>query len=221
MSGRKALIIALASLVALVVAGSLAPVPSPAEVRGWAAAAGWATPVVFLAVYAVLTVVPIPRTVFNLSAGLLLGEALGVAVAMLATGLAAWTAFLLARGLGRKWMESHLERDAVRTVNARLSGGGIAGMISLRLIPMIPFAPMNYCCGISTVRLGPFLAGTVVGSLPGTIAVVTLGDALTGTTPPALLAVYAGLALVGAVGLYAVLRRQRLRTGLAGPDLAD
>ncbi|MBC6446696.1 TVP38/TMEM64 family protein [Actinokineospora xionganensis] len=208
MSGRKTLIIALVGVVALVVAGSLAPAPSPAEVRGWAAAAGWATPVVFLAVYAVLTVVPIPRTVFNLSAGLLLGEALGVAVAMLATALAAWTAFLLARGLGRKWLESHLERDAVRTVNARLSGGGIAGMISLRLIPMIPFAPVNYCCGISTIRLGPFLAGTVIGSLPGTIAVVILGDALTGTTPPALLAVYAGLALVGGAGLYAALRKQ-------------
>lgn len=209
-SGRKTLIIALVGVAALVVAGSLAPVPSPAEVRGWAAAAGWATPVVFLAVYAVLTVVPIPRTVFNLSAGLLLGEALGVAVAMLATALAAWTAFLLARGLGRRWMESHLERSSVRTVNARLSGGGIAGMISLRLIPMIPFAPVNYCCGISTIRLGPFLAGTVIGSLPGTIAVVILGDALTGTTPPALLAAYGALALIGAAGLYAVLRKQHV-----------
>jgi uncharacterized membrane protein YdjX (TVP38/TMEM64 family) len=209
-SGRKALIIAIVAAVALVAAGSLAPVPSPAEVRTWAAAAGWATPVLFLAVYAVLTVVPIPRTMFNLSAGLLLGEALGVAVAMLATALAAVAAFFLARGLGRRWMESHLERDAVRTVNARLSGGGIAGMISLRLIPMIPFAPVNYCCGISSIRLGPFLAGTVIGSLPGTVAVVILGDALTGTTPPELLAVYAGLALVGAVGLYLVLRRQRL-----------
>lgn len=209
-SGRKALIIALVALIALVVAGSLAPVPSPAEVRTWAAAAGWATPVLFLAVYAVLTVVPIPRTVFNLSAGLLLGEALGVAVAMLGTALAALAAFLLARGLGRRWMEAHLERAAVRTVNARLSGGGVAGVISLRLIPMIPFAPMNYCCGISSIRLGPFLAGTVIGSLPGTIAVVVLGDALTGTTPPALLAVYGALALIGAVGLSVVLRRQRL-----------
>ena len=193
-------------LAALVVVGALVPLPSPVVVRDWARSAGWAAPAVFLGVYAVLTVAPIPRTVFNLSAGLLLGGAIGVAVAMVGTALAAWMAFLLARRLGRRWAERHLERDSVRAVNARLSGGGLAGMVSLRLIPMIPFAPLNYCCGVSALPLRTFLAGTVVGSLPGTVAIVTLGDALTGRTSPALLAVYAGLAVVGAAGVYAVHR---------------
>jgi len=205
-------IIAIGVLAALVVAGSLVPIPSPAEVRAWASQAGWATPVLFFGVYTVCTVAPIPRSVFNLSAGLLLGEAIGVAVAMIATAAAAWIAFTLARGLGRRWIERHLERDAVRAVNARLSGGGTAGVVSLRLIPMIPFAPVNYCCGISAIGFRPFLVGTMVGSLPGTAAAVILGDALTGTTPPALLAVYAGLAVVGGAGLYVVLRVRKPET---------
>ncbi|WP_436492779.1 TVP38/TMEM64 family protein [Actinokineospora sp. HUAS TT18] len=212
MSGRNAVIIALGVLALLVVAGSIVPLPGPADLRTWAGAAGWATPLVFLAVYTLCTVAPIPRTVFNLSAGLLLGEVVGVAVAMIATALAAWIAFALARGLGRRWVESHLERDSVKAVNARLSGGGTAGVISLRLIPMVPFAAMNYCCGVSAIPFRPFLLGTLIGSVPGTAAVVILGDALTGTTPPALLAVYAGLALVGGVGLYAALRSRKSET---------
>ncbi len=213
-SGRATLIVLAGLLAAFVAAGFLLPVPSPAEVRAWASGAGWATPALFLLAYSVVTIAPVPRTVFNLSAGLLLGEVLGVAVAMVATGIAAAAAFFLVRGLGRKWVEPHLERAAVRAVDARLSGGGLTGVISLRLIPMVPFAPMNYCCGLSTIGFRPFFTGTVVGSLPGTAAAVVLGDALTGTTPPALIAIYAVLAIGGGIGLLVVLRRTR-------PDLAD
>ncbi|WP_181043471.1 TVP38/TMEM64 family protein [Actinokineospora auranticolor] len=212
MSARATLIILLGA-VALVVAGSLVPIPSPVEVRTWAQDAGWATPVLFLLAYSLLTVAPIPRTVFNLTAGLLLGGPAGVAVSMVATMLASVLAFGLARGLGRRLVEPHLERGAVRAVNARLSGGGLGAVTSLRLVPMVPFSAMNYCCGLSTIPMRPFLIGTFLGSLPGTAAAVVLGDALTGTTPPALLAIYAVLAVVGGVGLYVVLRRSGTPVG--------
>ncbi|SES26744.1 Uncharacterized membrane protein YdjX, TVP38/TMEM64 family, SNARE-associated domain [Actinokineospora terrae] len=193
----------------LVVAGSLTPIPSPVQVRVWAEGLGWATPVIFLVGYSLLTVAPIPRTVFNLSAGLLLGGAVGFVVAMVATTIASAVAFSLARGLGRRWVEPHMERGVVRVVNSRLAGGGLGAITSLRLVPMIPFAPMNYCCGLSTIPLRPFLVGTFLGSLPGTAAAVFLGDALTGTTPPALVAVYAVLAVVGAIGFVLVMRRTK------------
>ncbi|GAA3008473.1 TVP38/TMEM64 family protein [Actinokineospora diospyrosa] len=209
MPGRRALLILLAAVVVLVVIGSLIPIPSPVQVRTWAAGLGWATPVLFLVGYALFTVAPIPRTVFNLSAGLLLGGPAGVAVAMVATVIASGLAFWLARGLGRRWVERHLERGVVRAVNARLSGGGLGAIISLRLVPMIPFAPMNYCCGLATVETRPFLLGTFIGSLPGTAAAVFLGDALTGTTPPALLVAYGVLAVVGAIGFVLVMRRTK------------
>ncbi|WP_228771590.1 TVP38/TMEM64 family protein [Actinokineospora iranica] len=214
MSARATLITVTVLLAALVVAGALVPIPTPAEIRGWADGAGWATPVLFLLAYSVLTVAPIPRTVFNLSAGLLLGEFAGVLIAMIATALAATLTFALVRGLGRRWVQPHLERAALRAVNRRLSGGGLVGMISLRLIPVVPFAPVNYCCGLSTVAFRPFLLGTVIGSLPGTAAAVILGDALTGTTPPSLIAIYAALALLGGAGMVFVLRRTQ-------PDLVE
>ncbi|WP_158891841.1 TVP38/TMEM64 family protein [Amycolatopsis anabasis] len=213
MSRRTKLIVALALLTVLVVAAFVLPVPSPAELRDWASDAGPATAVVFLAAYSVLTVAPIPRTVFNLAAGLLLGNPVGILVAIVATGISGALGFGLARLLGRDLVARHLHRTSVRAVNEHLSGGGVLAVASLRLIPLVPFAPLGYCCGVSSLRLPPYLLGTVLGSLPGTIAVVVLGDALTGTTPPALLACYAGFALVGAIGLYRVIRKAGLRPG--------
>jgi uncharacterized membrane protein YdjX (TVP38/TMEM64 family) len=61
---------------------------------------------------------------------------------------------------------------------------------------------------VARVRLVPFLLGTVLGVLPGTIAIVVLGDAVTsGDFNPALFGVsFAGAAL-GLAGATIAARR--------------
>lgn len=195
----------LAAVAALTVAALLLPIPGPAELRAWVAGTGPAAVLVLLLAYALLTVAPIPRTVFNLAAGLLLGEALGVAVAVVATAISGLLAFLLARALGGDLLSRLPRGRRLRTVGERLTGGGALAVASLRLIPVLPFAPLSYGCGLSGLRLRPYLVGTVLGSFPGTVAVVVLGDALAGTTPPALVGCYLAFAALGALGLSRVL----------------
>lgn len=192
---------------ALVVVALLVPVPGPAQLRTWAAQAGAAAPALIFLAYVVATLVPIPRTVFSLASGLLLGPVAGVGIALAATAVSALVSFGIARSVGRRIVARHLERARVRAVDERLTGGGWLAVASIRIIPLIPFLPTNYACGLSSVRPRPYLAGTVVGSVPGTAAAVLLGDTLTGRTPPALLATYAALALAGAVGLWFAIRR--------------
>jgi uncharacterized membrane protein YdjX (TVP38/TMEM64 family) len=219
-SGRTKLIVAFAVLALFAAAAVLLPIPGPAELRAWAAATGPATPLILFVAYSLLTVVPIPRTVFNLAAGLLVGTAAGIAIGLVATTIAAGLSFGLARLLGRDLVTRHLHRSAVRTVNDRLSGGGVLAVTSLRLIPVVPFAPFSYLCGVSSVRLTPYLAGTLLGSVPGTVAVVVLGDALTGDTPPALLACYGVFALAGAIGLVRVFRKRAPAAPVPEPEPA-
>src|SRR5699024_11650475 len=71
------------------------------------------------------------------------------------------------------------------------------------LIGFIPFSLVNYCAGLSAVRLVPYTAATVLGSLPGTVAVVFLGEALTGGLDPVMLVISAAGLLLGVVGLWA------------------
>jgi uncharacterized membrane protein YdjX (TVP38/TMEM64 family) len=77
------------------------------------------------------------------------------------------------------------------------------------LIPLVPFSVLNYAAGASSVRVLPYLVATLVGLLPGTAAVVILGDALTGNISPLLALVSLCTAAVGVAGLSYETRQHR------------
>jgi len=189
----------------VIIAAAVLPVPSPLQMRIWSQSVGIAAPLLFLLGHTLATVAPVPRTVFTLAAGLLFGSVLGVALSLLATVLSAVLAFGLVRSVARRLVLPRLDHRVLdhrvlRAVDARLRRRGWLAVASLRLIPAVPFSVLNYCSALSSIRFRHYLAGTV-GVVPGTVAVVVLGDALTGTTSPALLAVSLTGAAVGMIGL--------------------
>lgn len=185
--------IVLASLVAVAL---LVPVPTAVQLRDWAQTLGPWFPLAFLAAHTLVTVFPFPRTAFTLAAGLLFGPWLGVVLAVVSSALSAVAALVLMRVFG--WQVSRLvHHPRLNAVNARLRQRGWPAVVSLRLIPAIPFSVINYAAGASAVRLLPYTLATLVGLLPGTAAVVVLGDALTGQVSPLLFAVSACTAAVG------------------------
>jgi uncharacterized membrane protein YdjX (TVP38/TMEM64 family) len=185
------------------------------QIRDWARAAGPWFPFVFFAAHALATVA-LPRIPFTLGAGLLFGPLTGSTVAITATTVSAALAFLLARAIGRDAVAARLTHPALAAVDRRLARRGWLAVGSLRLIGPVPFPLVNYCAGLSPVRLAPYLLATAIGVLPGTIAVVVLGDALTGRTDPALVLVSA---LCIAIGLTGLLVDARL--GITEPDAED
>lgn len=197
---RTRLLVAGLLLVTVVVAALVLPVPDALQMRAWAQSVGAAAPILFLLGQTLVTVAPIPRTVFTLAAGLLFGPLLGLALSLVGTTLTAVLAFVAVRWLGRDLVEPFLDRGVLRAVDARLRRRGWLAVTSLRLIPAIPFSVLNYCSAVSSIRFRDYLVGTV-GVIPGSVAVVVLGDALTGTTSPALLAVSLAGAAVGVIGL--------------------
>ncbi|MCA1835225.1 MAG: hypothetical protein LC721_02330, partial [Actinobacteria bacterium] len=74
---RTRLLLALFLLLAVTVAVAMVPLPAPLQMRVWAQSIGVAAPLLFLLGHALVTVAPIPRTVFTLAAGLLFGPVLG------------------------------------------------------------------------------------------------------------------------------------------------
>lgn len=199
-ASRVRLLVAGLLFVAVVVAALTLTLPSPVQMRSWALSVGVAAPLLFLLGQTLVTLTPIPRTVFTLAAGLLFGPVLGVALSLTATTLAAVLVFVAVRRLGRDLVTPYLNREMLRAVDARLRRRGWLAVASLRLIPAVPFSVLNYCSAVSSIRFRDYLVGTV-GVIPGSVAIVVLGDALTGTTSPALLVVSLGGAAIGIVGL--------------------
>ncbi len=209
---RVAATVAVALL--LVAVALLVPVPTAVQLRDWAQALGPWFPLAFLTAHTVVTVFPFPRTAFTLAAGLLFGPWLGVVLAVGASALSAVIVLIGMRVFG--WQLSRVVRHPrIESLDARLRQRGWPAVVSLRLIPAIPFSVINYAAGASAVRLGPYTVATLIGLLPGTAAVVVLGDALTGEVSPLLFAVSACTAAVGVALLVYEVRTHRRQPGPA------
>lgn len=197
--------IAVAVVVAIVL---LVPLPTAVGLRDWATSVGPWFPLVFFAAHVVVTVLPFPRTAFTLAAGLLFGPVLGIVIAVTASALSALLALFAVRALGWR-LSSLISHPALESVDARLAARGWAAVLSLRLIPVVPFSVLNYAAGASAVTVLPYLLATLAGLVPGTAAVVVLGDALTGNVSPLLALVSVCTAAVGVAGLAYETRQHR------------
>lgn len=205
---RSRLLAVACAIVILVAIALLVPLPSAVQLRDWATSVGAWFPLAFFAAHVIVTVFPFPRTAFTLAAGLLFGPALGIPIAVAASTLSALIALLLVRTAG--WQVSRLvPHPRVDAIDARLRQRGWPVVLAARMIPAVPFSVLNYAAGASSVRVLPYTLATLAGVLPGTAAVVILGDALTGRVSPLLLAVSLSTAAIGIAGLVYETRRHR------------
>jgi uncharacterized membrane protein YdjX (TVP38/TMEM64 family) len=198
----------LAAIVILIAVAVLVPLPTAVQMRDWARTVGPWFPLAFFGAHIVVTVFPFPRSAFTLAAGLLFGPVLGVPLAVVASTISAVIALLLVRAAG--WQLSRLVRHPrIDSLDARLRERGWPTIVSMRLIPAVPFSVMNYAAGASAVRVLPYTLASLVGLTPGTAAVVILGDALTGNVSPLLFLVSLCTASVGVAGLIYEVRTHR------------
>lgn len=209
---RLVLLLCCAALVCA--AALLTPLPSPGRIQQWAGEAGPYFPVLFFVAHALITIAPVPRTVFTVASGLLFGPVVGLAVAVGATVLSAAAAFLLVRAYGRDRVGVYLDHPTVRIVDERLHRRGWLAVGALRLIAFAPFSVVNYSCALSSIRFWPYLGATVIGILPGTAATVILADALAGGTHPVMVVV--SIACIAA-GLLGLVIDQRWKPAVADP----
>ncbi|QYF90355.1 TVP38/TMEM64 family protein [Arthrobacter sp. PAMC25284] len=177
-NARRRAIWRLGLLLVLVAASAIAvlmfPIPPLEEIRGFFGSSGWWGPAVFILGYAALTLAPVPKSVLSVAAGLVFGLAAGLAVVFSAAMLGAVAAFWLGRLLGRDAVE-RFTGARVGKIDELLHRRGLAAMIGVRLVPVLPFTVINYAAGLTSLRWRPYFLGTAIGILPGTLSYVTLG----------------------------------------------
>lgn len=201
---RTAVIRALLGLVvvlAVLLCAYLIPVPSVARLRDWADSFGPGFVWMFFIGYAIIAIFPVPRSAFTVASGVLFGPAVGFVGAMLATTFAAIMAFVLVRRFGRKIARPYLQHPAARAVELRMEHRGWLAVGSLRLIAAFPFSVTNYVAALSSIKFVPYALATVIGVMPGTAAIVILGNALAGEGSAGALALSASLFSLGVIGL--------------------
>jgi uncharacterized membrane protein YdjX (TVP38/TMEM64 family) len=171
--------IALALLAGLILAGRWLPLAHwVEEVFAWVEGLGPWAPVVFVLVYALVTVLCIPTWALSVGGGVLFGVALGIPLVLGSAALGATLAFLLGRTLMRgaveRWVGAYPRLQAVDREIAR-RGWLVAAL--LRLSPLVPYNVLNYTLGLTSLSLGGYLV-SLVAMLPVLALYVGIGAAL-------------------------------------------
>jgi uncharacterized membrane protein YdjX (TVP38/TMEM64 family) len=209
------------AVVALVVAVRLLPVQEWLKgFEAWVRGMGAAGLFLYGAVYVVAVLLFVPGIVLTLGAGFLFGLGWGIALVSVASTLAAALAFVIARYLARGAVERLVRKNPrFAAIDRAIGREGWKVVALLRLSPLVPFSLSNYLYGLTSVRLGPYVATSWAAMLPATVLYVSLGAAgrRIGEKAPrspwewALLG--AGIAATAAV---TVLFRRRAKRELAG-----
>ncbi len=164
----------IALIAALVLLSVSVGVPGVTRLRSAFDQFGWWAPIVFAGMYAAISLTPLPAAVFSLTAGALFGVAQGIVVVEVGATTGAVIAFWLARLLGRDFV-ARIGRASVEKLDGRLARRGFTAVLAMRLVPVLPFAAVNYASGLTSIRFVPYLAATAVGILPAVAAYVVIG----------------------------------------------
>lgn len=148
--------------------------PAPGEVRTGIDGLGAWGPLAFIALYAVVALTPIPVTIMAVAGGMLFGPGLGTILAMLGVTAGCLGAYWLARALGRETVLRALGSHR-GVIEERLEGGGFYAVCTLRLMPGIPYWPVNYGSGALGIRSREYLLATVLAALPGQVSLIAIG----------------------------------------------
>lgn len=136
----------------------------------------WIYPLVFAA-YVLGGLVLFPVTVLIAVTGMLFGPWIGWPCALGGSMLSAWVGFEAGVWTGAGSIRK-TTGGAFRAVSRALKNQGVIAVAALRMVPVAPFTVVNMVMGAAGVESRTFLAGSLLGLLPGTFVLTMLGDRL-------------------------------------------
>lgn len=153
--------------------------------RAWAAENWVPALLLFFLVYAVFTSLPLPVvTVMSLLAGALFGRSAGTLVASLGYTAGVTVAFLAARGLLRERIRRRFGGRWLGRVERGVARDGAYYLLTLRLMPSIPFFLVNVLMALTPIRTRTYIAVSWVGVLPITFLYTGLGTEVAAIQSP-------------------------------------
>lgn len=133
---------------------------------------------IYLATYVLVTAASLPgAAILTLLGGAIFGLGLGTLLVSFASSTGATLAFLLARMFLRDYVQSQF-KQRMQAINEGMKRDGASYLLTLRLVPAIPFFVINLCMGLTPISALRFFVISQIGMLPGTFVYVNAGTQL-------------------------------------------
>ncbi len=132
----------------------------------------------YIGIYIVVVALSLPGAAFlSVAGGFLFGLVVGASAAVIGATIGATLIFLVARtALGEPLLR--LAGPRANQLAKGFRDDAFSYLLFLRLVPVFPFFLVNLVPAFAGVRLGPFVAGTVLGIIPAAIVFSLAGTGL-------------------------------------------
>ena len=169
---------------------------TPESIHDFIYSFGLLSVTIYILFHAVRSFFFLPVTPLSIAGGFVFGAIVGLPLTILGRAISALITFGISRYLFRDYIKARI-RDRYEGWEQRLEKGGLYYVALMRMIPLLPFDVVGYVSGVSSVSLKKYLAGSLIGDLPGVVVLTLLGSSLNEPGSPLF---YASL-LVAAVAL--------------------
>lgn len=188
MNKKKVLIAAAAILLTAVLYWLIFSGVTPQDIQELVEKAGPWAPAAYVGLFALLPAFFFPVAVLALAGGLLFGLGLGSLYTFIGAVINCALMFLLSRYVGRAQAERFIANKLSPYWQDKLSkAGGREGfllLVILRLIPAVPYNLINYTYGLTPMEFWPYMLGSALGIIPGTLVFINIGDKAWDITSP-------------------------------------
>jgi uncharacterized membrane protein YdjX (TVP38/TMEM64 family) len=137
--------------------------------RGYLARFGAWAYVAYVFIFALLVALGFPSSILTVTGAIVFGTLLNTLLTVIAATAGACGSFLVARHLGREWVETRLKGRAAE-IDRRLARRGVLTILILRMVPLVPFNAVSFGSGLTGIRFGSYTWATAVGTAPGMFA---------------------------------------------------
>lgn len=142
----------------------------------WIESLGFWSPIMFIIIYNLATLLLIPGSVLTMGGGVIFGVFRGSIYVFFASTLGATIAFIIGRYISRDWVCQQLsQHPKFEVVDRAVVKEGFKIVFLTRLCPLFPFNLLNYAFGVMQVSLKDYILGSL-GMIPGTFMYVYLGS---------------------------------------------
>lgn len=160
-----------------------------------------AVAVSFLLMILQAIVAPIPAFFITLANAAIWGWWQGALLSWTSSMVGASLCFYIARILGRDVVVRLNSHAAVQQMERFFDRYGANAIVIARLLPFVPFDPVSYFAGLTSVKFWKFFVATGLGQLPATVVYSYAGGQLSGGAQAfmiGLLILFAAAALIAA-----------------------
>lgn len=142
----------------------------------WIESLGFWSPITFIIIYNLATLLLIPGSVLTLGGGVIFGVFRGSVYVFLAATLGATIAFIIGRYISRDWVCQQLSKHPkFKAIDIAVVKQGFKIVFLTRLCPLFPFNLLNYAFGVMQVSFKDYIFGSL-GMIPATFMYVYLGS---------------------------------------------